>query len=290
MSYTVSLQRNPNLSIPQLDRSTPNEVQNAFGTKWWTGLSPEECPGFSKEKKFLQALPLINLKICSRQDVLDYFNNSWTLTEVLFASLKNESTFIRPPYHELRHPLIFYYGHPAVLYYNKIRLAGMASEPIDLYLEKILETGVDEMSWDDMSKNQMQWPSVKAVHEYRKKVYDFVVELIKTHPDLEPSSNRNLDLNSPLWSLFMGFEHEKIHFETSSVLIRELPLELLETPKYWAPLHPSAAGKTPSKPAVTKDYPAFQWVPQKGATVQWGKPTSAPSYGWDNEYGSIWHK
>ncbi|MDG0815992.1 5-histidylcysteine sulfoxide synthase [Bdellovibrio svalbardensis] len=286
MSYTVSLQRNPNLSIPQVDRTGANEVQNFFGKNWWTGLPPEECAGYHPEQKFLQALPLVNLQICTRQDVLDYFNNTWTLTEVLFSALKNEATYIRPPYHELRHPLIFYYGHPAVLYYNKLRLAGIVSNPVDLYLEKILETGVDEMSWDDMSKNEMQWPKVQAVHEYRKKIYDIVVNVIKTHPDLEPSAQRNLGPSSPLWSLFMGFEHEKIHFETSSVLIRELPLELVETPKHWAPLHPSALTKTPSKPVAGKDYPVAEWVQVPGGKVEYGKPPSAPSFGWDNEYGS----
>lgn len=286
MSYTVSLQRNPNLSIPQADRSGPNEVQNAFAKAWWTGIAPQECPGFNTEKQYLQALPLLNLNICTRQDILDYFNNSWTLTELLFAGLKNESTYVRPPYHELRHPLIFYYGHPAVLYYNKARLAGLLHQPIDLYLEKILETGVDEMSWDDMSKNQMQWPTVKAVHEYRQKVYNVMIDLIQNHPDLEPGPTRNLKTQSPLWSLFMGFEHEKIHFETSSVLIRELPLELVETPRYWAPLHPSALKKTPSKPESKKDFPEPTWVNVTGDTITWGKPALAPSFGWDNEYGT----
>lgn len=276
MSYTVSLQRNPNLSVPQMDRSSPNEVLKSFGKNWWTGLSPEECVGYHQEQKYLQALPLVNLEICTRQDILDYFNNTWTLTEILFSAIKNESTFFRPPYHELRHPLIFYYGHTAVLYYNKFRLAGLASTPIDLYLEKILETGVDEMSWDDMSKNEMQWPTVQAVREYRKKIYDIVVNVIKTHPDLEPSPRRNLSPASPLWSLFMGFEHEKIHFETSSVLIRELPLELVETPKHWAPFHPS------TEKAV---FPA-EWVQVSGGEVHYGKKTSAPSFGWDNEYGT----
>jgi hypothetical protein len=31
-----------------------------------------------------------------------------------------EEPFYRPPYHDLRHPLIFYYGHPAVLFINKV--------------------------------------------------------------------------------------------------------------------------------------------------------------------------
>ena len=29
-------------------------------------------------------------------------------------------------------------------------------------------------------------------------------------------------MSSPYWGLFMGFEHEHIHFETSSVLIRQV--------------------------------------------------------------------
>ena len=135
---TVSLTRNPNLSAPKVDRSSPNEVQQKFGDRWWTGVHPEKCVGFDREKKYLAALPLINLEICTRQDVLDYFDNTWTLTEILFSSLKHESTYVRPPYHQLRHPLAFYYGHPAVLFLNKLRLAGVVDNPVDLYLEKVL--------------------------------------------------------------------------------------------------------------------------------------------------------
>ncbi|MEN0058471.1 MAG: 5-histidylcysteine sulfoxide synthase, partial [Bdellovibrio sp.] len=284
MSYTVSLTRNPNLSAPKTDRSAPNEVQKEFGSSWWTGLPPEKCPGFDSQRGCLEALPLVNLKIASRQDILDYFNNTWTLTEVLFTALKNESTYTRPPYHQLRHPLIFYYGHPAVLYLNKMRLAGLLPQPVDLYLEKILETGVDEMSWDDMSKNEMVWPSVKEVRDYRQKIYNIVVEVIQKHPDLDDPAKRGW--NSPLWSLFMGFEHEKIHFETSSVLMRELPLELVETPRYWMPMHPSSEMKTPVQPQEARDYPQNSWMKIVGGEVHYGKPKEAPSFGWDNEYGS----
>ena len=36
----------------------------------------------------------------------------------------------------------------------------------------------------------------------------------------------------------MGFEHERIHFETSTVLIRQLPLDMVKRPPGWkyAPL------------------------------------------------------
>ena len=274
MAVTVS--RNPNLSKTLKNISFDHQLKKEFGDSWWTGLAPEKCPGFDQERNCLVALPLLNTKICTREDILAYFNNSWTLTELLFQSLKVEEAYIRPPYHALRHPLIFYYGHPAVLYINKLRIAGFQKEPINIYLEKVLETGVDEMSWDDMSKNEMHWPKVSAVHAYRKIVYDIIVDLIKTHPDLNQLST--LTKNSPWWALLMGVEHEKIHFETSSVLMRELPIEYVETPKFWPPLHP-----TKNTPAATIEN---SWVKKTGEAVTIGKPVETESYGWDNEYGS----
>ena len=53
---------------------------------------------------------------------------------------------------------------------NKLRVAGLLRAPLNPYFEVIFETGVDEMSWDDMSKNEMPWPSVAEVHAYRAKV------------------------------------------------------------------------------------------------------------------------
>lgn len=87
--------------------------------------------------------------------MLDYFTNTWTLTELLFSGLNGEESFYRPPYHNLRHPMVFYYVHAAVVYVNKFRCAGLMTNPINSHFENIFETGVDEMSWDDLSKNEM---------------------------------------------------------------------------------------------------------------------------------------
>lgn len=286
---SLSTTRNPNLTVPLVSsamqqRAIVNSLPNKFSDlNWWTGVPPQQCVGFNIEKNYLQALPLLNLDICSRQDVLNYFDNTWTLTELLFQSLKTEDAFTRPPYHQLRHPLIFYYGHPAVLFINKLRLAGLIDQPIDLYLEKVLETGVDEMSWDDLGKNEMIWPAVEEVKNYRKKVYEIIKNLILTHPDVEKRSVNKLD--SKLWALWMGFEHEKIHFETSSVLMRELPVELVQPPKYWAPLHPSSQGKKNTFPVSGKDYRSSEWTQSANQSVTLGKANSEKSFGWDNEYG-----
>ncbi len=272
------LTRNPNLSPSPDPKPITNSVSTRFGSNWWTGLPPDQCPGFDSESQTLTCLPLLNLQTCSKQQVLDYFDNSWTLTELLFQSLRADFVFTTPPYHGLRHPLIFYYGHPAVLYLNKLRVAGLIQTSIDPYLEKVLETGVDEMSWDDMSKNEMTWPSVESVHEFRKKSYQIIRNFILQSPEIGRPANPD----SPLWSLFMGFEHEKIHFETSSVLIRELPLEWLEKPRHW----PNHNSTLKNQEQTLNRVKQTAWLKISPQTVSWGKPRNAPSYGWDNEYGS----
>lgn len=143
------------------------------------------------------------------------------------------------------------------------------------------------MLWDDMHKNDMVWPTVAEVHEYRKRVYETVVNAIMTHPSLDDSEGPIVvNQDHPMWALFMGFEHERIHFETSSVLFREAPYHLVQTPKNWPPLHPSASKATPtSRPVEGVDYPPINMIPVTSETVDLGKPADFPSYGWDNEYG-----
>ncbi len=271
---------------------------------WWTGVPPVflTCPGVDAGGK-IHSLPQLRLDRCSRRDMLEYFQNSWALTEVLFSSLKNPAAFFRAPIHQLRHPLIFYYGHPAVLYVNKLRIAGFLTEPVDAYFEQVFETGVDEMSWDDMSKNEMKWPSIATVTEYRRRVYKIVVDLIQTHPALE-SDRRPFLPDSQAWAMAMAFEHERIHIETTTVLIREMPIESIARPASWpangltnrAPISnetlsaansttaTTLATATTTATIVTNLKLALQSVPEGVAHL--GKPREFASFGWDNEYGS----
>ncbi|MBP9090328.1 5-histidylcysteine sulfoxide synthase [bacterium] len=255
-----------NIGKSAIDLSVPRS------SIWFTGLTPESCPGFSSDGK-LYSLVMPNLATCTRQEALDYFNNTWTLSELLFSSLKGDEAFYRPPYHSLRHPLIFYYVHPAVLYVNKLRLAKLVESPIDSKFESLFETGVDEMSWDDMSKNDIEWPAVDEAQQYRRKAYELVASVIANAPGLEPG-HPPITSESPLWALFMGFEHERIHLETSSVLIRELPLALLARPEKFPANSPSCGVKSEQE---------FLTVPAGAVCI--GKSPTVPTFGWDNEYG-----
>ena len=98
------------------------------------------------------------------------------------------------------------------------------------------------MSWDDLSKNQMQWPSVQEVKTYRQQVYQTISHLIMNQ--LTDEDCLTINQQSPLWALVMAFEHERIHLETSSVLIAELPIEYVRHPENFPSYYPSAVSTT----------------------------------------------
>ena len=89
--------------------------------------------------------------------------------------------------------------------------------------------GVDEMSWDDLDSANYSWPKVDEAREYRNQVRARVNELIDTLPIKLPITQQD-----PAWVILMGIEHERIHLETSSVIIRQLPLEDVSDHPDWA--------------------------------------------------------
>lgn len=236
---------------------------------WWTGALPSATNNNS--------LPLLNLKTCSMEEVRAYFRNTWFLTESLFAGLQGSSAFVRPPAHGLRHPMIFYYGHPAVLYVNTMKRAGLLHSGIDPQIEAEFEVGVDEMRWDDLQSPKTGWASVETIHQYRQEVFQTVDKVLQDTNVIE--GLRDLSANAS-WSIPMAFEHERIHLETSSVLIRELPLEFVRHPETFPLPHPGIYdASTPG------GRPSFRQVSPGKKMVKLGKPRNFPTFGWDNEYG-----
>jgi len=204
-----------------------------------------------------------------RREILDYFHKTFTLYERLFDCLKGEAAFYATA-NPLRHPLIFYYGHTAVFFVNKLHVAGLIQERVDPRLETFFAIGVDEMSWDDMNDEQRDWPTPAEVLAYRMKVRALVENFIKTCPVTLP-----IGWDDPLWIVMMGIEHERIHLETSAVLIRELPLQYVQKDALWDRICPDRA--TPA--------PANELLPVDGGSITLGRAENAQVYGWDNEYG-----
>jgi len=229
------------------------------------------CSSPAGDLDVVESAPLLNLSTATRESVCKYFDNTWNMYETLFRSLKDDETFYLIP-DKLRRPLIFYLGHTAAVYANKLLLAKVLSERINPVFERLFETGVDEMSWDDMEDANFDWPSVADVWAFRKKVYEAVRNAILTFPYTLPITQ-----DDPMWAVAMAFEHERIHYETSAVLIRQLPVNKVVRPPGW---------KYAPSNSVDGSYPRNEMVDVPGTTVTIGKRRDFPSFGWDNEYGS----
>ncbi|HOO83920.1 MAG TPA: 5-histidylcysteine sulfoxide synthase [Prolixibacteraceae bacterium] len=202
-------------------------------------------------------------------EIKQYFERTYAIDEQLYRILKTDEAFYRRA-DPLRHPLIFYLGHTAVFYINKLMLAKLIDQRINPHFESIFAIGVDEMSWDDLNEAHYNWPTVNEVWEYRAKVKALVLDVIERTPLAMPVTWEN-----PFWIIMMGIEHERIHLETSSVLIRQLPVEMLDGSAFGDICQ--LQGKAPQNEYVKVD----------SGEVLLGKPQNHRFYGWDNEYGNV---
>ena len=196
-----------------------------------------------------------------------YFTNTWDLYEALFGALVSEDVFYTQP-DPLRLPLVFYLGHTAAFYINKLVHTNLVSDSINGQFERIFEAGVDPAQPTELAARD--WPTVKAVREYRNAVRQCVEHLLSSVRLQIP-----IGPTEPLWALLMAIEHDRIHFETSSVLIRQCSVNQVVAPSGW-------------EIAPVEGLPiAEKWVDVAGGTVALGKDTDFPTFGWDNEYGLL---
>lgn len=220
----------------------------------YTSIYPPLLDGENVEKK--------------RQEIREYFHNTYTLFEKIFDVLKDENAFYKMS-EPTRHPMIFYFGHTATFFINKLIIMKIITERINPHFESVFAVGVDEMAWDDLNESHYQWPSVAEVREYRNKVRELVDELIMSIDITLPITQ-----DSGMWIILMGIEHERIHIETSSVLHRQMPLEFIkDVPEF---IICSEFGETPKN----------EMLQVKARYVELGKNATHNLYGWDNEYGT----
>jgi 5-histidylcysteine sulfoxide synthase len=211
-----------------------------------------------------------NLHRCDRPAILAYFQRAWQIEDSLMKSLVNPETFYTNP-DPLRNLLIFYLGHSAVFYINKLIRVGLLEQHLNPHFERLFEIGVDPEKPEEIASifDHLRQAEVTAVWQYRDQVYNAISELINNLKNIALPINPE----HPLWALMMAIEHQYIHIETSSMLIRQLPVDQLQRPESWQ--YAPANGYTT----------ANEMIEVAGGEVRLGKPQDANIYGWDIEYG-----
>jgi len=203
-----------------------------------------------------------------RAEIKEYFLQTYELDEKLFDLLKDKECIFKQP-NRLRHPLIFYYGHTASFFINKLTLANILPNRVNKDYESIFAIGVDEMSWDDLESAHYSWPTFEQAKAYRDEVKQIVLNLIDTIEFSLP-----INWESPMWVILMGIEHENIHIETSSVLLRELGFKYMSEDLLFKYCNDHK-----------QEYPQNELIDVKGGEVLLEKDRNNPEfYGWDNEF------
>ena len=101
-----------------------------------------------------------------RKEIKKQFLQTYELDEKLFDLLKDKKYLYEQP-NSLRHPLIFYYGHTATFFINKLILANIINKRINSEFESIFAIGVDEMSWDDLNSKHYTWPTYEETKAWQ---------------------------------------------------------------------------------------------------------------------------
>jgi 5-histidylcysteine sulfoxide synthase/putative 4-mercaptohistidine N1-methyltranferase len=203
-----------------------------------------------------------------REEIKNYFLQTYETDEKLFDLLKDKEFLYKQP-NKLRHPLIFYYGHTATFFMNKLNISNVTTKRVNKTFESIFAIGVDEMSWDDLNAENYSWPTYEETKAYRDEVKSIVLDLIDTIDFTIP-----INWESPMWIILMGIEHENIHIETSSVLLRELNIKFLKDEELFEYCN-----------ETSQEYPKNELIEVKGGEVLLEKDHNNPIfYGWDNEF------
>lgn len=204
------------------------------------------------------------------KDILkEYFITSWQLEETLLKTISKEEIFYQQS-DKLRNPLIFYVGHSAVFYINKLIQVDLIEKRINPHYETLFEIGVDPNTPDELNQviKDINWGNLTDIWQYRDRVYETILNIIE-----QIDLNLPITEKHPLWALIMGIEHSRIHFETSSVLLRQLPVEALKAPENWQ--YAPTSGAISNNPLIEIE----------GSKVSFGKPFDDSTFGWDSEYG-----
>ena len=126
------------------------------------------------------------------------------------------------------------------------------------------------MDWDDLNESHYDWPTVAETTKYREQVKKVILDVIDNS-----TTERIESWHCDMWVMLLGIEHERIHLETSAVIMRRVPLNMVRNVEAFAecPKREHNINKIPKNKMVN--------VPQWEG--KWHrKLDDLETYGWDN--------
>eukprot|EP01084_Bolivina_argentea_P045023 82869_1 len=221
----------------------------------------------------------------TRTYIHKYYLSTFNLYYSLYENIKDEHFWDSSC--KLRWPIGWYLAHAASFYNNKLKMNNHLTHTINSIMydefDHLFAQGTDEMNWTDFVPQypKTYWPSVQNVRMYVKDTRDIIVDFILTTPLISLPITKQSTI---WWTILMGIEHERIHLETSAMLIRQLPLHKCksEINEIWSNEYPLLNSNNIS--------PINELISVKGKEITYGRGSQLLSsnndfFGWDTEYG-----
>ncbi len=205
-----------------------------------------------------------------REEIRTYFHATWETYERLFDVMAADEAWYRRA-DPLRHPLIFYLGHTACFFVNKLVLAKLLPERVNPRFESIFAIGVDEMSWDDLDGTALRLaPGGRGVGVPPPGARR------GGQADRRPAPGAAHRLGRALLGDHDG-HRARAH----------PPGDQLGADPPAAPGPAAAHATTGPSATAPGPAPANELLDVPGGVVVQGKPRDHRYYGWDNEYGRL---
>ncbi len=169
----------------------------------------------------------------------------------------------------LRHPFVFYIGHLPAFSYRTLNRLGLGQPPLDEYLDKLFERGIDPDTTDEAKTLQTRnpWPTLDDVYAYGKRADTAVVDAI-ANARLEDPNVPELVRGEAVFNIL---EHEEMHHETLLYIVSRLPYE-----------YKHANGRRSIAPEAQPLASGRAHIPAGRATI--GADRDAIPFGWDIEF------
>jgi gamma-glutamyl hercynylcysteine S-oxide synthase len=186
-------------------------------------------------------------------------------SDQLFEIVRDDSMYERPI--PERHRIIFYVGHLEAFDWNLLHDNVFGLKSFHPKFDRLFAFGIDPVGGGLPRDQSADWPSLRMVHEYVRKIREALDVKLAESLDSESLTRDGFPLDT---LLNVAIEHRLMHVETLAYMLHQLPLERKIPPR------------TPSLLSASPVVPSMIQIPAGVATL--GLPRHTADFGWDNEF------
>ena len=206
------------------------------------------------------------MQVAVRGQLVERVGEARRRSDALFGIVQQSYLYDRPI--PERHRIIFYLGHLEAFDWNLLHGSLPGLKSFHPEFDRLFAFGIDPVNGGLPSDEPTDWPSLRSVRDYVRKIRSALDE--KLENDSLNTFSIARDGFSSETLLNVAIEHRLMHVETLAYMFHQLPL---------GRKIPQGTSADLATPPVT-----YRMVDIPSGTATLGLPRDGGSFGWDNEY------